>query len=327
MIARAPARKVASLGPDAAHRPGHGSLPGSTSRSTPTRAVELQCRGLGRPVRSWRHAARVKAEAGQGVDEMAVDIEDGARLLERAAAGVPAVHRRALGHAVDTLRDETLTEVADRLAPALSPNVVDILTAHPLREHVTVEGPNDLWVDRERALSGSWYELFPRSEGARLRSAQRRLVSGTFPDCGRATARRRRDGFSTSCTCPPSTRSARSTARDPTTPWPPGRTTRAPPGRSGPATAATTPSIPTWVSSRTSTRSWPGPRPGHGSRHRSSPPMRARPPVGGGTPGTVHPQERRIHRLRGEPAQEIPGHLPGQLRQRPGRDSTPKSYG
>ena len=58
--------------------------------------------------------------------------------------------------------------------------MVDILTAHPLREHVTVEGPYDLWVDRQRALFGSWYELFPRSEGAHPDPRTGALVSGTF---------------------------------------------------------------------------------------------------------------------------------------------------
>ncbi len=41
------------------------------------------------------------------------------------------------------------------------------------------------------------------------------------------------------------------------------------------------------------------------------------PPLGHLPPGVVHHPGRRHHRLRGEPAEEVPGHLPGQLRQRP----------
>ena len=47
--------------------------------------------------------------------------------------------------------------------------------------------------------------------------------------------------------------------------------------------------------------------------------VRARPPVGHRAPGVVHRAARRHHRLRREPAEEVPGHLPAQLRQRPGR--------
>jgi starch synthase (maltosyl-transferring) len=38
----------------------------------------------------------------------------------------------------------------------------------------TASEPHRLWVDRERALVGAWYELFPRSEGG-LRGAEQRL--------------------------------------------------------------------------------------------------------------------------------------------------------
>ena len=41
------------------------------------------------------------------------------------------------------------------------------------------------------------------------------------------------------------------------------------------------------------------------------------PPVGGRAPRMVHGALRRVHRLRGEPSEEVPGHLPAELRQRP----------
>mgnify|MGYP001506618357 FL=1 len=40
------------------------------------------------PLATWRHAVEVKIEAGQGADELANDLEEGARLLDRVAAGV-----------------------------------------------------------------------------------------------------------------------------------------------------------------------------------------------------------------------------------------------
>ena len=47
------------------------------------------------PLATWHHAVEVKIEAGQGAEELANDLEDGARLLDRVAGEGPAEHRRA----------------------------------------------------------------------------------------------------------------------------------------------------------------------------------------------------------------------------------------
>ncbi|MBD3005549.1 MULTISPECIES: alpha-1,4-glucan--maltose-1-phosphate maltosyltransferase [unclassified Streptomyces] len=128
------------------------------------------------PIATWRHHARIKIPAGIDTDLV---LEEGARLHERAAAGVPKNDgREAVLAAVDGLRDER-RPVADRLAAALAPDVTAALDRHPLRELVTSSRPMPLQVDRERALFGSWYELFPRSEGAKVTEG-RRPVSGTL---------------------------------------------------------------------------------------------------------------------------------------------------
>ena len=41
-----------------------------------------------------------------------------------------------------------------------------VMAADPVRELLTVAGPFPFFADRQRALYGSWYEFFPRSEGA-----------------------------------------------------------------------------------------------------------------------------------------------------------------
>lgn len=128
------------------------------------------------PVATWRHHARIKIPAGIDTDLV---LEEGARLHERAASGVPKNDgREAVLSAVDGLRDER-RPVADRLAAALAPDVTAALDRHPLRELVTSSRPMPLQVERERALFGSWYELFPRSEGAKVEEG-RRPVSGTL---------------------------------------------------------------------------------------------------------------------------------------------------
>jgi starch synthase (maltosyl-transferring) len=129
------------------------------------------------PVGTWLHDATIKIEAGVDVDLM---LEEGAIVLERAAAAPrPAAGRRALLDAVTALRDES-RPVPARLAAATAPEVRATLQAHPLREHVTASDRMPLWVDRERALFSSWYELFPRSEGARVDPETGAMVSGTF---------------------------------------------------------------------------------------------------------------------------------------------------
>jgi starch synthase (maltosyl-transferring) len=128
------------------------------------------------PVATWRHAVEVKVAAGQGVDELGVDFEDGARLLIRAAAEVPAAARSDLYRAAYALRDDSITDPHARIAAATAPALVAVLTAHPLRELLTRSPMYQIWVDRPRALFSSWYEMFPRSEGAELDPPR----SGTF---------------------------------------------------------------------------------------------------------------------------------------------------
>ncbi|TRV78520.1 alpha-1,4-glucan--maltose-1-phosphate maltosyltransferase [Streptomyces sp. 130] len=143
------------------------------------------------PVATWRHAAGIKIPAGI---DTALVLAEGAELYERAAEGVPKRDgREAVLAAVDALRDESRPAEA-RLAAALAPEARAALDRHPLRELVTASRPHPLVVERRRALYGSWYEMFPRSEGARYETPKPRggrgaksaepqrprLVSGTF---------------------------------------------------------------------------------------------------------------------------------------------------
>ncbi|WP_369225571.1 alpha-1,4-glucan--maltose-1-phosphate maltosyltransferase [Streptomyces sp. R39] len=137
-----------------------------------------QVEAWGDPVTTWRHHAQIKIPAGIDTDLV---LEEGARLYERAAAGVPKVKKREiLLTAAAALRDEA-RPAPWRLAAALTPEIDRILARHPLRELVTASEPLPLLVERERALYGSWYEFFPRSEGTperphgTFRTAARRL--------------------------------------------------------------------------------------------------------------------------------------------------------
>ncbi|MGW9438142.1 alpha-1,4-glucan--maltose-1-phosphate maltosyltransferase [Streptomyces sp. NPDC055607] len=128
------------------------------------------------PIATWRHAARIKIPAG--IDSELV-LAEGAELHERAAKGVPKKGggREAVLAVADTLRDPS-RPAAVRLAAALAPRAVEVLDRHPLRELLTSSPKFPLQVERERALYGSWYEFFPRSEGAR--TVDGRTVPGNF---------------------------------------------------------------------------------------------------------------------------------------------------
>ena len=122
--------------------------------------------GWSDPLGTWWHDAPLKI--GAGVD-VAMVLEEGARLYERAAKALPRSvakqDRAAVSGLVATLRDSALDPL-DRLSSATGPTVVALLSQHPLRELVTRSESRQVLVDRQRALYGAWYEFFPRSEGA-----------------------------------------------------------------------------------------------------------------------------------------------------------------
>jgi len=163
------------------------------------------------PIADWHHDAGIKVPRGQDIELM---MAEGALLFDRASKSIirssrirpaepgpddpaadgkpipPDVARAALAEVAATLRDPGLTPW-DRLAVTGQPEIIRILWAYPLREFVTRSRRMSLAVDRERALYGSWYEFFPRSEGVQIDPmGQREPVSGTF-----RTAQRRLDAI------------------------------------------------------------------------------------------------------------------------------------
>src|SRR6201991_1130495 len=107
------------------------------------------------PWSTWRHAVTVKLDAGQSADELANDLELGARLLQRVARRPgERPQRDLLLGAATALRNPALPLHA-RVAPALFPAVEKIMTERPVRELITRGRPQPIYVDRERALFAS----------------------------------------------------------------------------------------------------------------------------------------------------------------------------
>src|SRR3954447_5408871 len=129
------------------------------------------------PIATWEHNAGLKIPAGVDVDLM---FEEGRLLCEKVLAQVdPAsAEGKLLQGAIDAAADPGRPPAA-RLAALQDPALVAAMEAHPIRELVTVEGPYPAYADRPRALFGSWYEFFPRSEGAVI-APDGTVTSGTF---------------------------------------------------------------------------------------------------------------------------------------------------
>jgi len=133
------------------------------------------------PLETWRHAVEVKWAAGQTADELANDLEDGARLLDEIACRPRNPLAGTVKAAAAVLRDTSL-RLPDRIAPALEATTWAALRADPIRELVTRSAPLQVRAESELAEFGSWYELFPRSSGAPIAEDGSPLRHGTLRD-------------------------------------------------------------------------------------------------------------------------------------------------
>ena len=145
---------------------------------TSTGRWAFRVEGWSDPYGTWSHDAEIKVTAGVDVELM---LAEGAALLTRAAdrAELPAEAAGTLKDAVTALKD-THRPPGARLSAGLSGEVEAVMAAHPWREHVSSSPVYPLQVERALALVGSWYEMFPRSEGATYDARAREWRSGTL---------------------------------------------------------------------------------------------------------------------------------------------------
>ncbi len=184
---------VVLRGPDGADGPFTRMRPGDPGTDTWHAMIRPDAEGrwsftveaFDDPYLTWNDAVEKKIDAGQGAEDLANDLAEGAEILDRAMATVPEKSRSALVSAAKALRDES-RPLFERVSPAL--DLAELLWQHPVREVVTSTQEYPLWVDRKRALFSAWYEMFPRSE-APMPAAGAKPQHGTF-----ATATRRLRG-------------------------------------------------------------------------------------------------------------------------------------
>ena len=109
---------------------------------------------------TWCHEVEVKVGAGQDVE---LELEEGARLLEDLATKVEGDEAARLTEAAAAVR-RTSCSLSVRLNAALDDAVALIVAPVP-DARCSASAPHPIWVDRPRAATGAWYELFPRSFG------------------------------------------------------------------------------------------------------------------------------------------------------------------
>jgi len=149
--------------------------------------------GWSDPWATWLHNAEAKLPAEVDVPLVC---DEGRDLLERTAAAAEA--------SGDPITASILRANAQLLIPQRpAEDLLEVVANRGLNQAMKKYGPRELvsptaefplQVDRKRALYGSWYEFFPRSEGARL-GDDGRWISGTFDSCHERLAQIAAMGF------------------------------------------------------------------------------------------------------------------------------------
>jgi starch synthase (maltosyl-transferring) len=131
---------------------------------------------------SWHHDLVAKADAGQ---EVTSELAEGALIVRQETAAalkdrrVTSAQAAWLNEQADVL--EGGADPRERVQAAGSAELHTMMAAIADRGRASRSAPLRVWVDRERARVGAWYEMFPRSvgstpgRGGTLRQAEQRI--------------------------------------------------------------------------------------------------------------------------------------------------------
>jgi len=126
------------------------------------------------PLATWIHDAEIKIAADVDSELMcAVGAALLEELLERDSSA-----KHLLKGALTALKDAQLAPL-NRFGIASTSEIRSYLLAHPIRRLASISERYPIRADHPRALVGSWYEFFPRSEGA-FENPDGSITSGTF---------------------------------------------------------------------------------------------------------------------------------------------------
>lgn len=131
---------------------------------------------------TWRHNAQIKFGANQDIELVCAEGQQLAReALKRAIDAKDAQAQSVISHAIGQLNSDNDHWVLAQLAG--SSELDAAMTRYARRTLATPTHEFPIQVDRRRALFGSWYEFFPRSQNAVLDPITQTWTSGTFDDC------------------------------------------------------------------------------------------------------------------------------------------------
>ena len=152
-----------------------------------TASVTLETEGLwtfrvegwSDPWETWVHNAEIKIPAGIDVALVCVEgkqlFMSSAQRAEEDGNTKVATQLRAAAASLNAGE-----QVEDRLEIVLADEVRASMHRYGPRELISPTPDYPIYVDRKKALFSSWYEFFPRSEGARWDEESSRWISGTF---------------------------------------------------------------------------------------------------------------------------------------------------
>ena len=121
---------------------------------------------------TWARGLAKKVEAKQDVS---VELEEGARMMEGRLKGLKGADKKVIEDAIASAR-------AGESKKVLSAKVKGIIAANAdLSDAVTSKPVLEIWVDRERARFGAWYEFFPRSTGTTTKHGTFKTATKELP--------------------------------------------------------------------------------------------------------------------------------------------------
>ena len=142
-------------------------------------AWTFRVEGWSDPWETWVHNAEIKIPAGIDVALVCTDgkalFSAAADRAQNAGSQQTAALLRGAAKSLDSGQ-----QVEDRLEVVLADDVRAAMVAYGPRELVSPTPDYPIFVDRRAALFSSWYEFFPRSEGASYDEETGTWISGTF---------------------------------------------------------------------------------------------------------------------------------------------------